>query len=196
LPKTFSEHERLAIKTKLKEEGKTCLSLYGMKKTTVDELVRRVHIPKGTFYLFYASKELLFFDILIDLHDSLQQTLLTQIQQQTTPLSVEQVTDLIYTLYKAIDATFLPSFLASGDLELLMRKLPPEIATEHAKKDDFSVEQLLNLLSIKTTGEDIEVFSAALRGIFTTLFHKQEIGEAVYDKAIYMMIKGIVAQLF
>jgi AcrR family transcriptional regulator len=196
LPKTFSEHERLAIKTKLKEEGKTCLSLYGMKKTTVDELVRRVHIPKGTFYLFYASKELLFFDILIDLHDSLQQTLLTQIQQQTAPLSVEQVTDLIYTLYKAIDATFLPSFLASGDLELLMRKLPPEIATEHAKKDDFSVEQLLNLLSIKTTGEDIEVFSAALRGIFTTLFHKQEIGEAVYDKAIYMMIKGIVSQLF
>ena len=27
----------------------------GVKKTTVDELVKRVGIPKGTFYLFYPS---------------------------------------------------------------------------------------------------------------------------------------------
>ncbi|MDY4210978.1 MAG: TetR/AcrR family transcriptional regulator [Treponema sp.] len=34
-----------------------------MKKTTVDELVKRTGIPKGTFYLFYPSKEILLFDI-------------------------------------------------------------------------------------------------------------------------------------
>ncbi len=31
----------------------------GVKKTTVDELVKRVGIPKGTFYLFYPSKDCL-----------------------------------------------------------------------------------------------------------------------------------------
>ncbi|WP_320130690.1 TetR/AcrR family transcriptional regulator [uncultured Sphaerochaeta sp.] len=196
MPKTFSEHERLAIRNQLKKEGKICLGLYGMKKTTVDELVRRVHIPKGTFYLFYDSKELLFFDILMDLHDSFQQTLLSQIQQAKGPLQAQEVTDFIYSLYKAIDATFLPSFIASGDLELLMRKLPPEIVSAHAQKDDFSVEQLLNLLYIPATKESVEVSSAALRAIFTSLLHKQEIGEAVFDKALYLMINGIVLQLF
>ncbi|WP_286081321.1 TetR/AcrR family transcriptional regulator [Parablautia intestinalis] len=32
--------------------------------TTVDEIVKRVNIPKGTFYLFYKSKELLLFEVI------------------------------------------------------------------------------------------------------------------------------------
>lgn len=195
LPKALSEYERTAIRTRLKEEATLCLELYGMKKTTVDELVKRVQIPKGTFYLFYASKELLFFEILMDLHDSLQQSLLSRIQEKGGTVGCGELADLLYDLFHEIEETFLPSFLASGDLEVLMRKLPPEIALEHAKKDDFSIGQLLNLLSIETTKEKIELFSVALRAIFTTLFHKQEIGEKLFDEAIKMMLRGIVSQL-
>ena len=196
MPKQFSDHERLAIKTQLKEEGRNCLERYGMKKTTIDELVKRVHIPKGTFYLFYDSKELLMFDILMDLHDSLQQTLLSQIQQYQGRIQAKEVTELIFNLYKAVDASFLPSFIASGDLELLMRKLPPEVVAEHGKNDDINVEQLFSLLSLEIPKESIEVFSAALRAIFLTLLHKQEIGEDLFEKAMYQLIKGIVLQIF
>ncbi len=196
MPKQFSDYERLAIVTLLKEEGKICLERYGMKKTTVDELVKRVHIPKGTFYLFYDSKELLIFDILMDLHDSLQQTLLSQIQQLQGEVQAKQVTELVFNLFKVVDTSFLPSFIASGDLELLMRKLPPEVVSEHMKHDDFSVEQLFSLLSLDIPKESIEVFSAALRAIFLTLIHKQEIGEEVFEKAMYQLIHGIVLQLY
>lgn len=196
MPKQFSDHERLAIKTQLKEEGRNCLERYGMKKTTIDELVKRVHIPKGTFYLFYDSKELLMFDILMDLHDSLQQTLLSQIQQYQGRIQAKEVTELIFNLYKAVDASFLPSFIASGDLELLMRKLPPEVVAEHGKNDDINVEQLFSLLSLEIPKESIGVFSAALRAIFLTLLHKQEIGEDLFEKALYQLIQGIVLQIF
>jgi len=196
LPKQFSNHERIAIKTQLKEEGRTCLERYGMKKTTIDELVKRVHIPKGTFYLFYDSKELLIFDILMDLHDSMQQTLLSQIQQYQGRVQAKEVTELIFNLYRAVDASFLPSFIASGDLELLMRKLPPEVVAEHGKNDDINVEQLFSLLSLEIPKESIEVFSAALRAIFLTMLHKQEIGEAKFEEAMYLLIKGIVIQIF
>jgi len=40
------------------------------------------------------------------------------------------------------------------------------------------------------------VFSAALRAIFLTMLHKQEIGEAKFEKAMYLLIKGIVIQIF
>jgi AcrR family transcriptional regulator len=196
LPKQFSIYERSVIKKHLKQEGKICLERYGMKKTTIDELVKRVNIPKGTFYLFYDSKELLFYDILIDLHDLLQQTFLSQVQQYQGLIEEEEVTELIFNLYKSIDASFLPSFIASGELELLLRKLPPEVISEHAKKDDFRVEQLLSLLSLDIPRESIEVFSASLRGIFFFLFHKKEIGENIFDKALYQIIKGLVLQLF
>ncbi|MFH1513530.1 MAG: helix-turn-helix domain-containing protein, partial [Bacillota bacterium] len=59
MPKSFSDAERAYIKERLLREAEACLAAYGVRKTTVDELVRRAGIPKGTFYLFYASKEAL-----------------------------------------------------------------------------------------------------------------------------------------
>ena len=62
MPKSYSEQEREYIRKRLKEEAADCLARYGVRRTTVDELVKRVNIPKGTFYLFYKSKELLLFE--------------------------------------------------------------------------------------------------------------------------------------
>ncbi len=55
MPRTYSESEREFIRKKLTEEAVYCLERYGVRKTTVDELVKRAGIPKGTFYLFYRS---------------------------------------------------------------------------------------------------------------------------------------------
>ena len=65
-PKSFSGQERTLIDQRLRAAAAECLERYGVRKTTVDELVRRAGIPKGTFYLFYPSKEALFFSLLID----------------------------------------------------------------------------------------------------------------------------------
>lgn len=56
VPKSYSEQERAYIRERLKEEAADCLATYGVRRTTVDEIVRRVNIPKGTFYLFYQSE--------------------------------------------------------------------------------------------------------------------------------------------
>lgn len=66
MPRTFSEQERTYIQEQLRAEAKKCLATYGIRKTTVDELVRRVGIPKGTFYLFYESKERLLFEVIME----------------------------------------------------------------------------------------------------------------------------------
>ena len=60
----FVKQEREYIRKRLKEEAAECLARYGVRRTTVDELVKRVNIPKGTFYLFYKSKELLLFEVI------------------------------------------------------------------------------------------------------------------------------------
>ena len=48
----------------MKEEAAKCLGTYGIRRTMVDEIVKRVKIPKGTFYLFYPSKEMLLFEVI------------------------------------------------------------------------------------------------------------------------------------
>lgn len=196
MPRTFSDSERVYIKKRLMEEAQACLTQFGMRKTTVDELVKRVNIPKGTFYLFYSSKELLFFDVFCTFHDELQAMLLRWIDELQGNINAHTVTELIFRLYKRVDSTFIYSFIASGDMELLIRKLPPEVARAHAQKDDFNMERLLSLLPGVRTEGDINIFSAALRAVFCMMLHRREIGEEVFDDAVRVMLRGVVLQLF
>ena len=195
MPKTFSESERAYIKNKLKEVAKLCLAQYGVKKTTVDELVKRANIPKGTFYLFYESKELLFFDVLLEFHDEIHEKLLVEaaaIQDDITP---GKLTDLIMGLYKMVDESFVLKFVSLNEMELLIRKLPPETARNHAMDDNFSVEQLF-MAAPKLKAKNIKAYSAALRGIFMTMLYKHEIGEDVFEDALRILINGVVMQMF
>jgi len=195
MPKTFTDKEREYIKKRLMEEAQDCLRLYGIRKMTVDELVKRANIPKGTFYLFYDSKELLFYDVLCSVHDELHADLRRRLEALDEPAAADQVTELVLGLYKKVEASFLYKFITGGDLELLMRRLPPEVARAHAEKDDFSMEQLIAMApGIK--GDSIKKYSAAMRAIFLSMLHKHEIGEEVFEDALRLMIRGVVMQMF
>lgn len=195
MPKTFTDSERDYIKKKLMEEAKICLAQFGVRKTTVDELVKRVNIPKGTFYLFYKSKELLFFDVLCEFHDEMHAKLLSEISAIQENITPKELTGLIFDLYKMVEQSFMLRFLTGGEMELLFRKLPPELAKEHALKDNFSVEQLF-AIAPQINSKNIEAMSAALRGIFITLLYKHEIGDEIFDDALKIMIYGVVLQMF
>ncbi|NCB51674.1 MAG: TetR/AcrR family transcriptional regulator [Clostridia bacterium] len=195
MPKTFSDSERAFIRDKLIEEAGRCLALYGIRKTTVDEIVRRVNIPKGTFYLFYESKERLLFDVVMKLNDDIQAEMLKRVSGLSGSPDAETLTNLIFGLYKSLDASFLPKLIADGELDLLMRKLPDDMAKLHTEKDDLSVEKLAAMVP-GINAEDIKVFSAALRGIFLSLLYKREVGEEVFDEALRVMIRGVVIQMF
>jgi len=195
MPKTFTDNEREYIKKKLIEEARHCLKLYGVRKTTVDELVKRANIPKGTFYLFYESKELLFYEVLCLSHDELHADLMRRLETLDKPLSVDQMTELLFGLYKKTEASFLYKLITSGDLELLMRKLPPEVARAHAQKDDFNIEQLITIVP-GINSDNIKVLGAAMRAIFLSMLHKHEIGEDVFEDALKLMLRGVVMQMF
>jgi len=194
LPKSFTENEREYIKKRLKEEAKECLNLYGIKKTTVDELVKRVNIPKGTFYLFYGSKELLLFDVINDVHDEIQSQIIRELQALNANIDSEALTELLFSLYKKVENTFLLNILTNGELELLMRKLPLDTVEEHLAQDDLIIEKVLGIIPHKND-VDIKYFSGALRGIFMSMLHKREIGEDIFDGSLKLMIKGIAIQL-
>ena len=50
MPKIYSDEEKKQIIERLKKEANALMQEKGVKKTTVDELVKRAGIPKGTFY--------------------------------------------------------------------------------------------------------------------------------------------------
>lgn len=195
MPKSFSDGERAYIKKRLMESARSCLAQYGARKTTIDELVKRANIPKGTFYLFYDSKELLFFDVLCEFHEEMHQKLLKEAAAIRADISPQKLTDLLFGLYKMVENSFAVCFLNNGEMDLLLRRLPPEIAKEHVLKDNFDVESLF-ATAPQLSGVDVKAMSAALRAIFLTMLYKKEIGEEIYDDALRVLIYGVVLQMF
>ena len=194
MPKCYSEQEREYIKKRLKEEAGKCLAQYGVRRTTVDEIVKRVNIPKGTFYLFYKSKELLLFDVVLELHDMIEQELYNAIVSINPDESVqEQLTNVIVHFYKMAGESPILKVLTSGEIELLARKLPADVLQQHMGHDNTMIERVLSQLPIKQK-INTSAFSAAFRAIFFATLHKNEIGEEQYEESLNLLVKGLVSQ--
>lgn len=194
MPKSYSDKEREYIIKRLKEEASLCMEQYGIRKTTVDELVRRVKIPKGTFYLFFQSKEVLFFEVLRDIHDSIQKQILYEIGRIDENITCEQLTEIFMKFYKLVDSTSILNIMVSGELEILMRKLPDSIMEEHFKHDDFEIGEIISYIP-NAKNKDIKSFSGAFRAVFLTMLYKREVGSDCFEDALRLMIHGLVIQL-
>ena len=192
--KSYSEQERAYIRERLKEEAADCLATYGVRRTTVDEIVRRVNIPKGTFYLFYQSKELLLFEVIQEQQQSINRRLFQVISGLSgTKVSAEELTDAIYAFYKMAEEMPILKLIGTGEVELLARRLPREVVQAHLQDDTDTIGEMLAMLPVKKD-VDINVVSAAFHAVYYATLHKAEIGEA-YDQALRTLIYGIVAQL-
>ena len=71
MPRPWSEKEKIVIKKSLTKEARKLFEKYGLQKTTIDDIVSATHISKGSFYLFYQSKEELYFDVLEEVESKL-----------------------------------------------------------------------------------------------------------------------------
>ncbi len=195
MPKSYSDQEREYIIQRLKEEAAKCLAQYGVRRTTVDELVKRVGIPKGTFYLFYKSKELLLFEVIQDQHEAINNELADALSKVAVrDLSADTLSDLIFEFFKKTDEMPILKLLDTDEVELLVRKLPREVVEAHFQDDTDTIEQMLSMFPIKKN-LNVKVVSAAFHAVYCATLHKAEIGEENYDEALRLLIYGIVKQM-
>lgn len=195
MPKSYSDQEKEYIVRRLKEEAAKCLAQYGVRRTTVDELVKRVNIPKGTFYLFYKSKELLLFEVIQDLHEAINNELATALSQiADQPITAEVLTELVFEFFKKTEEMPILKLMDSGEVELLVRKLPPEVVAAHYQDETDTIEQMFSMFPMKKK-VDVKVVSAAFHAVYFATLHKDEIGAEHYDEALKLMIYGILKQI-
>ncbi len=195
MPKCYTEQEKNYIIKRLKEEAAKCLVQYGIRRTTVDELVKRVKIPKGTFYLLYQSKELLLFEVILEQHNKIEQELLEAILElEYKTVTCEQLTEILFRFFKTAVKMPVLNMLASEDIEILNRKLPEEVLAAHQNEDSSMIKKILSALHMEET-KSIEAFSAAFRAIYFATLHKDQLDELHYDNALRLLINGLVIQL-
>lgn len=68
--------------------GKELFSKKGFKDTNVAEITREAGVAVGTFYLYYSSKEKLFFDVFMEENLKLKQHCLDSLDYSGTPQAI------------------------------------------------------------------------------------------------------------
>lgn len=193
MPKSFSEKERAIIQNDLKSAALISMLQKGIKKTTVDELVKSANIPKGTFYLFYPSKEMLLYDALMQKEAEIHLLLSQKLDKISGSFTVDSLTQLLYEFFVMGFDTGILSLMINGELDVLMRKLPDEVVSQHIAGDDEFLLIFKHLFP-EMCDTELNTYSAAFRAVFFTAAHKREIGQR-YDEALMLLIRGLVSQM-
>ena len=189
----FTTEEKEVIRKKLHKVAKECLQRYGVKKTTVDQMAAMVDISKGSFYNFYSSKEMLFFTVLEEYQIDVMNRLTEQLGMETK-IDTNRLVELLYDFYQDFRYSFMYTIFKNHEMELLIRKLPKEVITNHHLIDDRMVKKIVSRINIREN-ISVEIVSALFRTIAMTILHIEEIGEKRFDTTLKLVIQGVVEQI-
>ena len=189
----FTAEEKEVIRKKLHKVAKECLQRYGVKKTTVDQMAVMVDISKGSFYNFYSSKEMLFFAVLEEYQIDVMDRLTEQLDMEAK-IDTNRLVQLLYDFYQDFRYSFMYTIFKNHEMELLIRKLPKEVITNHHLIDDRMVKKIVSRIDIREN-VSVEIVSALFRTIAMTILHIEEIGEEQFDTTLKLVIQGIVEQI-
>jgi AcrR family transcriptional regulator len=181
----FSEDERAKIKIALLEAARQCAAKYGMKKTSVDDLAASAGISKGMFYKFYPTKEMLFFEMLEQLHTYVYGKAQAVLEKRLDLKAEERLAEAFLAAIAAMEEVAMLDFY-ENEMAYLLRKIPDAVLKEHYHSDDQHIEEFMQLAGFKFTVPP-KVVSAVMRALVLTVSHRKEIGE-YYPEVLKLLV--------
>ncbi len=192
MPKKYTDEERENIRKDLRKAGEDCLRRYGVRRTTVDELVHLADIPKGTFYLFYPHKEALFLDMIQSFQDdvdTLYPALLAELDENHI---VTSLTDVFSRILMMFYERGLYRFLDNAELDVVLRKYGDDRKTDLMRRLDTTLHELFSYFSIEDEN-DINAFRSGYEALLYLLLSYDRLHEK--EKALRFLIRGLVLQM-
>ena len=194
MAKAFSDSEKTLIKAKLKKGAIEFIQRYGIRKASVEELVEYAGISKGAFYLFYESKELLFFEAILEYHSQLQEAVSASVSNLKGKVTVDDLTGILFKVIKD-NQSFWISLLSDGNLEYIQRKLPEQMLEMHLFDDDRFFHEIILMANVDSN-IDTPLVAGTFRAIFLTILNIEIIGEDIYDDVLRALLKSVFQQFF
>lgn len=103
MSKGFSEEEKKRIMEQLLSLCKRSWQTYGYKRTSIDELCQNSGISKGSFYLFFESKEAIFYQVHKETLEQMYTVIDDALQQEPNKKGMKKALKEIYKEYQKSD---------------------------------------------------------------------------------------------
>lgn len=193
MPSAFTSMERERILASLRQSARECAKTTGMKNLSVDELAKAAGISKGAFYKFYACKELLFLEILEEMHAEVYGRAAQNLQFTAGQSPAERTANAILDVCALMEQSGMIAFW-ENDLPVLLSKLPQDILQAHYHDDEVHILELLRLI-VPDAGVSRELIAATVRTLMLTIAHRSQIGER-YHEVLELLVRGACDRIF
>ena len=196
MPKGFTQREKTLIRAKLLAAGTELFSLYGVKKTNVEELTQAAGISKGAFYLFYESKEALFFELVRQFEAEYREQILRDLARADLAPRQRFKEMLRGALIRWKENPLFAHF-GNDEYEYMARKLPQEQIEAHLHSDvEFSARFIA---ACRRAGMEIEASPKLVTGLMRAVvflnLHEDDIGSDVHADVVAILIDQIAGYL-
>lgn len=193
MAKAFSQQETEQIRDDLKASARHYAASCGLRKTTVEELAKEAGISKGAFYKFYPSKELLFLELLEDLHREIYVACGDLLMQSQGKPAHQRVAEAVLAACGVMEQSGMMDFLEQ-DVPFLLRRIPAEVLAQHYHGDEIHIRDVLQKAGLTPEG-GMELAAATVRGLFLTVSHRESIGP-LYPQVLQNLVYGACHRLF
>lgn len=192
MPKKYSETEKTNIRRDLRRAAQRSLFHKGVKGTSVEELVRQAAIPKATFYLFYRTKEDLYIDVLTDFRTTMQDEMLSLLQELDENHIVSSLTTVFMHLVENIYRKGIYRLLAEDELAVATRKSEVDIVRREEEALIAFFRELFGFFAIEDK-DDIAAFWSAFLAIVYSMEGAERMERPL--ESWRLLIRGLMLQL-
>lgn len=189
MPRAFTDSERDAIRERLLAGGRDLFARRGIRATTVEALARAAGISKGAFYLFYPSKEALFFALMQEIEVEIQGRLEAQVDEAPR----EAVRLLLRSSLTAPADHPLLQLAMSDEAVAVMRSMSPEVQEAFLNRDvDLTARIAARLADAGLhLNVDPSVLAGLLRALVFVGMHRDDIGAELMPAVQDVLVEGL-----
>lgn len=198
MPRRFTEEEKVDIRARLVDIGRKLFVRFGVDKTTIADIAVEAEVGKGTFYAFFTSKGDLFMEIYSQDWNSAYKALEERYLDRDGDLAT-LVQDYMRDNRKMIlSHPILSVVYDRSTLSMISDKAVVNRVREFKALNAPRVMSIIDSWFRKkgiTCHTDTEVIAGMMRSLSFLNYHKDEIGENVFDEVIAAFVRGIAHEV-
>lgn len=189
----FSQQEKENLRESLIAEFVEELNYRKITSINIDDLVKKVGIAKGSFYLFFSSKDELFAEVINKLQDEIIEKSIS-IAKENELSDKDRLKKLILYLVDTIYQYPWVKQLSNIEYTRVIRRLPSETKEQLRQKDITDLTRILRILNLKSDYSFSKIMTM-FQIIFSSALNKKDYGDQ-YDEAVKTMIDILIENIF
>jgi Transcriptional regulator len=194
MPRELNENEKQFEKSRLIKCGKHLLFRFGIRRVSVDDIVKEAGIAKGSFYNYFHSKDEFIYEMIWQLHEEMFSDFKQQFSQIGKLEKGQQRNEIkkaFFAIYKAPTFDFL--ILEHSEIRNFLSRYSKEELAKIETLEEEKYKELFKLLNIQD--KQIAIVQNYIHIIIFGISHTDLLDENYLDKTVEALFDGLLNYL-